>query len=82
MTWRAGLGGVLTWHTGPPRGCDAALRPRGTVAGGPREAQEAHRAWTHGRRPRVSTRPRERLCGVPHGRGGRHLEGPRVGGPR
>ena len=32
-----------------------ALRPRGRVAGGPREAQEAHRARTHGRRARVST---------------------------
>ena len=20
---------MLTWHAGPPRGCDAALRPRG-----------------------------------------------------
>ena len=31
---------------GPPRGCDAALRPRGRAAGGPRGAQEAHGAAT------------------------------------
>ena len=51
--WRAGPAGALTWHAGPPRVCDAALRPRGKAAGGPREAQEAHRARTRGRRPRV-----------------------------
>ena len=43
------------WRTGPPRGCDAALRPRGRAAGGPRGAHEAHRARTRGRRPHVST---------------------------
>ena len=55
MTWWAGPGGELTWRVGPPRGCDVALRPRGRAAGGPREAQAAHRAHTRGRRPRVST---------------------------
>ena len=55
MTWRAEPGGTLTWHVGPPRGCDAALRPRGRAVGGPRKAQEAHRAQTHGKRPRGST---------------------------
>ena len=45
-----------TWRAGPPHGCDAALRPRGRAAGGPREAQVAHRARTRGRRPRVSMR--------------------------
>ena len=58
MTWRAGPGGALTWRAGPPRGWDAALRPRGRAAGGPRGAQEAHRACTHGRShacPREST---------------------------
>ena len=54
--WRAGPAGELTWCAGPPRGCDAALRPRGRAAGGPREAQVAHRVRTRGRRPRVSTR--------------------------
>ena len=54
MTWRAGPRGELTWHAGPSRGCDAALRPRGRGAGGPREAQEAHRARTCGTRPHVS----------------------------
>ena len=44
------------WRAGPPRGCDAALRPRGRAAGGPRKAQVAHKARTCGRRPRVSTR--------------------------
>ena len=48
--------------------CDAALRPRGIAAGGPREAQEAHRARTCGRRPRVSTRPAD-------ARVGRHMAG-------
>ena len=47
---------MLTWRAGPPCGYDAALRPRDRAAGGPREAQEVHRARTHGRRPRVSTR--------------------------
>ena len=47
---------MLTWHAGPLRGCDAALRPRGRAAGGPRESQVAHRAQTRGKRPRVSTR--------------------------
>ena len=56
MTWRAGPCGELTWHAGPPRGCDAILRPHGRAAGGPHEAQVAHRAQTRGRRPRVSTR--------------------------
>ena len=55
MTWQVGLGGELMWCTGPPRGCDAALRPRGWAAGGPCEAQAAHRARTRDRRPRVST---------------------------
>ena len=68
MTWRAGPGGALTWRAGPPRGCDAVLRPRGRAAGGPREAQEAHRAQTRGRRPRLSMGPRRRPCGVPRGR--------------
>ena len=44
---------MLTWRAGPPRGCDAALRPHGRAAGGLRGA---HRARTRGRRPRVSTR--------------------------
>ena len=51
--WRVGPAGELTWCAGPPRGCDAALRPRGRAAGGPREAQVALRP--RGRRPRVST---------------------------
>ena len=53
--WRAGPGGKLTWRAGPPRGCDAALRPCGRAASGPRQVQAAHRARTRGRRPRVST---------------------------
>ena len=56
LTWRVGPARELTWHEGPQRGCDAALRPRGRAMGGSREAQVAHRAWTRGRRPRVSTR--------------------------
>ena len=55
MTRRAGPAGAPTWRAGPPRGCDAALRPCGKAVGGPRRAQEAHRAQTRGRRPRVST---------------------------
>ena len=69
------------WRAGPPHGCDAALRPRGRAAGGPREAQEAHMAQTRDRRPRVSRRPRRRPCGAPRGRGGWQLEGPHVSGP-
>ena len=71
----------MTWRARPPRGCDAALRPRGKAAGGPREAWVAHKAWTCGRRPRVSTGPRGCPCVAPRGREGRHLEGPRVSGP-
>ena len=56
LTWRARPAGELTWHAGPPHGCDVALRPRGRAASGPHEAHVAHRAWTRGRRPRVSTR--------------------------
>ena len=81
MTWRVGPAGPLTWHAGPPHGCDAVLRPRGKAAAGPREAQEAHRARTRGRRPHVSMRPRGRLCGEPRGRRGRRVKGPRVIGP-
>ena len=47
--WRAGPGGELTWPTGPARGCDVALRPRGRATGGPREPQVA---LMRGRRPR------------------------------
>ena len=49
MTWRAGPGGELTWHAGPARGCDVALRPRGRATAGPREAQVV---LTRGKRPR------------------------------
>ena len=55
MMWRADPVDELTWHAGPQRECDAALRPRGRATGSPCEAQVAHRARTHGRRPRVST---------------------------
>ena len=79
--WRAGLGGELTWHTGPPRGCDAALRPRGKAAGGPREAQVAHKAWTRGTRPRVSTQVNADARVGRHVVGGRQMKGPRVSGP-
>ena len=48
MMWRAGPGGELTWHAGPARGCDVALRPRGRATAGPREAQVA---LTRGKRP-------------------------------
>ena len=70
------------WRVGPPRGCDAALRPRGRAAGGPRKAQEAHRARTRGRRPRVSTRVHvDARVGCHMASEGRHMEGPRVSGP-
>ena len=49
MTWRAGLGGELTWRAEPPCGCDVALRPRGRAMTGPRELQVARAC---GRRPR------------------------------
>ena len=67
---------MLTWRARPPRWCDAALRPRGRATGGPREAQEAHKAQTRGRRPRVSTSPRGRPCGAPRG-----MRGSAYGGP-
>ena len=72
MTWRAGPGGELTWHAGPARGCDVALRPRGRATAGPREAQVA---LTSGRRPR------ERVHA--DAREGRHVasEGFAYGGP-
>ena len=55
LTWRAGK--LATRHVarGPPRGGDAALRPRGRAAGGPRGAQQAHDAVTW----RRATRQRE-----------------------
>ena len=74
--WRAGPSGEMTWRTGPRRGCDAALRPCGKAASGPREAQEAHRARTRGRRPHVSTGPRGRPCGAPRGKRGSAFGGP------
>ena len=81
LTWRAGPGGVLTWRVGPPRGCDAALRPRGRAVGGPREAQVVHRARTRGRRPRLSTRVHaDARVGRHVAREGPHM-GPRVSGP-
>ena len=51
----SGASGMLMWRTGPPRGCDAVLRPRGKAMGGPHEAQVANRARKGGKRPRVST---------------------------
>ena len=65
----------LTWHAGPVRGCDAALRPRGRAARGPREARVAR---ARGKRPRD---PRGCPCGAPRGRGGWFVKGPRVSGP-
>ena len=56
LTWRVGSLRKLTWHTGPPRGCDAMLWPRRRAVGGPCKAQVAHRARIRGKRPRVSTR--------------------------
>ena len=74
-------GTELTWHAGPPHGCDVALRPRGRAAGGPREAHEAHRARTCGRRPRVSPWSTQTPVRAPRGEIGLRLEGPRVSGP-
>ena len=71
-------GAELTWRAGPPRGCDVALRPPGRAAGGPREAQVAHRARTRGRRPRGSTRTPVR--GATWQKGW-HVKGPQVSGP-
>ena len=76
MTWRARQGGELTWRTGPPHGCDAALRPRGRAVG---EAPEAHRARPRGRRPRMSTRTS--AWGATWQQGGRQVKGPRDNGP-
>ena len=59
-----------TWRAGPSHGCDVALRPRGRAVGGPREAQEAHRAQPRGRRPRDHAGPHGRPCGAPRGRRG------------
>ena len=81
LIWRAGPGGELTWRTGPPRGCDAALRPHGRAAGGPREVHVAHRARTRGRRPRLSTQVHADARVGRHVAGGRKMEGPRVSGP-
>ena len=42
----------LTWRAGPPRGCNAALRPGGRASGGPQGAdtwQEATRVPTDSR---------------------------------
>ena len=53
LTWRVGPARKLTWRAGPTCECDAAVRPRGRAARGPREAQVAQ---IHGSRPRGSTR--------------------------
>ena len=45
---RTGPGSELTWHAGPARGCDVALRPCGKATAGPHEAQVAP---TRGKRP-------------------------------
>ena len=66
----------LRWCAGQARGCDAALRPCGKAARGPREAQVAR---TCGRRPRGSMRTPMR--GATWQSGGWYLEGPRVSGP-
>ena len=58
-----------------------ALRPRGRAAGGPGEAQEAHRAQTRGRRPHVSTQSTGTPVRAPRGEGGWRVKGPRVSGP-
>ena len=79
VTWRAGSAGELTWHARPPHGCDAALRPHGRAASGPREAQmahKAHKARTRGRRPRVSTRVHADAREGRHVAGGLASEGP------
>ena len=57
------------WRAGPPHRCDATLRPRGRVVGGPRGAQEAHKARPCGRGPRVHAGPRGHPSGAPRGRG-------------
>ena len=62
MMWRARPGDELTRRTGPPRGCNSTLRPRDRAMGGPREAQEAHRAWPRGRGPRVHADSRGCPC--------------------
>ena len=72
---------MLTCRAGPSRGCDAALRPRGKAAGGPREAQMAHRARTRGRRPCVSTRVCADARRGATWQGGRQVKGPWVSGP-
>ena len=76
--WREGPTRKVTWRAGPPHGCDTALRPRGRAAGGPREAQVAHRARTRGKRPHGSTRTP--VWGAKW-QGGRQVKGPRVSGP-
>ena len=72
MTWHGRSRGAqkLTWRTGPMHGCDAALRPHGKAARGPRKAQVA---GTHGRRPRGSTRTPVRGATW---QGGRRVKGP------
>ena len=78
LTWRAGPVHKLMSRAGPPRGCDTTLRPCGRAAGGPREAQVAHRARTRGKRPRGSTwTPVRGATWL----GGRQVKGPRVSGP-
>ena len=75
VTIRSWRGAELTWCVGPAHGCDAALRPHGRAARGPREAQVAQ---TRGRRPRGST---ETPVRGPTWQGGRQVKGPRVSGP-
>ena len=64
--WRAEPAGALTWHAGPPCGCEVALRPRGRAVGGPREARgRTRRDHVAG----VHAGPRGLPCRAPRGRG-------------
>ena len=74
--WLAGPAGELTWCAEPLRGCDAALRPRGRAAGGPREGiGGAQGADTWQEATRVHVGPHGRPCGASRGRGSA------IGGP-
>ena len=57
-----------------------ALWPHGRAAGGPREAQEVHKARTRGSRPRVSKQSTRTPVRTPRGEMGLRLEGPQVSG--
>ena len=68
VTWRVAPAGALTWRAGPPRRCDAALRPRGRAQVARAGSSRRIMVRPRGRGPRDHAGSRGRPCGAPRGR--------------